>query len=332
MQFDQLKRRKFITLLGGAAAAWPLAARAQQPAVPVVGYLDPYAAEPTGVFLAAFRRGLREAGYVENRNVTIEYRYGNSDNNRLPELVADLIRRRVAVIVTPFGTAAALGAKRATTTIPIVFMTSADPVQEGLVASFNRPGGNVTGLSIMSVELGAKRLGLLHELIPKAQRIAALINPNSAIAELLIQEAQAGAATIGWQVEVIYASTNQDIDLAFASLEQKRIDAVFISSDQFFTTTRGKFVTLAAQFRVPAIYSYRGFAEVGGLMSYGPSLLDQYRQLGVYTGRILKGEKPADLPIVRPTKFELVINLKTAKTLGLEIPAGVLAIADEVIE
>jgi ABC-type uncharacterized transport system substrate-binding protein len=326
-----MKRRTFITLLGGAAA-WPLAARAQQPAMPMVGYLDTYAAEPTGIFLAAFRKGLGEAGYVEGRNVTIEYRYANNNTDRLPELAADLIRRRASVIVTPFGTAAALIAKTATTTIPIVFMTSADPVQEGLVASFNRPGGNVTGLSIMSVELGAKRLGLLQELIPRALRIAALINPNSSIAEPLIREAQAGASAIGRQVEVVYASTDRDIDAAFASFEQKRVDAVFISSDQFFTSHRAQFAALAMHYRVPAIYSYRAFAEVGGLMSYGPSLPDQFYQLGVYTGRILKGEKPADLPVVRPTKFELVINLKTAKALGLTVPDKLLVAADEVIE
>ena len=327
-----MKRREFITLLGGAAAAWPLVARAQQPAMPVIGYLDFYAAEPTGIFLASFRKGLSEAGYLEGRNVTIEYRDANTDTDRLPELVAELIRRHVAVIVTPFGTAAALAAKSATTTVPIVFMTSADPVQEGLVAGFNRPGGNVTGLSIISVQLGAKRLGLLHELIPGPLRIAALINPNSAIAEPLILEAQAGASTIGWRVEVVYASNDRDIDAAFASFEQRRVDAVFISSDQFFTSRRVQFATLATHYRVPAIYSYRAFAEVGGLMSYGPSLPDQYRQLGVYTGRILKGEKPADLPVLLPTKFELVINLKTAKALGLTIPPGILAIADEVIE
>ena len=232
----------------------------------------------------------------------------------------------------PFGTAAALAAKGATTTIPIVFMTSGDPVQEGLVASFNRPGGNVTGLSIMSVELGAKRLGLLHELIPGALRIAALINPNSSIAPSLIREAQTGASTIGWQVEVVYARTKDEVDAAFGRLGHQRIDAVFISADQFFTSRRVQFATLAAHNRVPAIYSYRPFAEVGGLMSYGPNLPDQYRQLGIYTGRILKGQKPADLPVQAPTKFELVINLQTAKTLGLTIPPGVLAIADEVIE
>jgi putative tryptophan/tyrosine transport system substrate-binding protein len=326
-----VKRREFITLLSGAAA-WPLAACAQQVAMPVVGYLDFYAAEPTGVFLAAFRKGLSETGYVEGRNATIEYRYANSDSERLPDLVADLIRRRVAVIVTPFGTAAALAAKSATATIPIVFMTSADPVQEGLVASFNRPGGNITGLSIMSVELGAKRLGLLHELIPGARRIAALINPHSSIAEPLIREAQAGASTIGWQVEVVYASTNRGIDMAFASFEKKQIDAVFISSDQLFTSRRVHLASLATHYRLPAIYSYRGFTEVGGLMSYGPRLPNQYGQLGIYTGRILKGEKPADMPILRPTKFEFVMNLQTAKLLGIDVPQTLLAQADEVIE
>jgi len=308
-----MKRREFISLLGGAAA-WPLAARAQQPALPVVGYLDFYAAEPTGIFLAAFRKGLSETGYIEGRNLAIEYRYANTNKERLPELVADLIRRRVAVIVTPFGTAAALAAKSATTTIPIVFMTDADPTQTGLVASYNRPGGNVTGLSIMNVELGAKRLGLLHELIPGAERIAALINPNSWIAGSLIREAQTGASTIGWQVEVVYASTNDDIDATFAAFGKKRIDAVFISADQFFNSRRVQFATLATHYRVPAIYSYRAFTEVGGLMSYGPNLPDQYRQLGVYTGRLLNGEKPTSLPVQSPTKFELVINLGTSKS------------------
>jgi putative tryptophan/tyrosine transport system substrate-binding protein len=326
-----MNRRSFMTLLGGAAA-WPLAARAQQSALPVVGYLDFYAAEPTDIVQAAFRNGLSETGYIEGRNVAIEYRYANNDADRLPELLTDLMRHRVAVIVTPFGTAAALAAKSATRTIPIVFMTSADPVQEGLVASYNRPGGNVTGLSIMSVELGAKRLGLLRELIPGALRVAALINPNSSIAKSLVREAQAGASRIGWQVEVVYAITKEDIDAAFADVAKKRIDAIFISADQFFTSRRVQFATLATHYRIPAIYSYRTFAEVGGLMSYGPSLADQYRQLGIYTGRILKGEKPADLPVQQPTKFELVINLTTARAIGLEIPATLLARADDVIE
>jgi len=324
-------RRELLAALGGAAA-WPLAARAQQAAMPVVGYLDFYAAEPTGIFLAAFRKGLSETGFIEGRNLAIEYRYANTEKDRLPQLVADLIQRRVAVIVTPFGTAAALAAKNATTTIPIIFMSDADPTQTGLVASYNRPGGNVTGLSLMNVELGAKRLGLLHELIPKAERVAAFINPNSAIAEPLIREAHAGASNIGWQVEVVHASTIGDIDVAFASLEQKRADAVFVSADQFFATRRVQFATLATHYRVPAIYSYRAFPEVGGLMSYGPNLPDQYRQLGVYTGRMLNGEKPAELPVQAPTKFELVINLGTSKTLGLTIPPGLLVAADEVIE
>jgi putative ABC transport system substrate-binding protein len=327
---SHIGRRKFLATLGGAGA-WPLTARAQQ-AMPVVGYLDFYAAEPTGIFLAAFRKGLSETGFIEGRNLAIEYRYANTEKDRLPQLVADLIQRRVAVIVTPFGTAAALAAKNATTTIPIIFMSDADPTQTGLVASYNRPGGNVTGLSLMNVELGAKRLGLLHELIPKAERVAAFINPNSAIAEPLIREAHAGASNIGWQVEVVHASTIGDIDVAFASLEQKRADAVFVSADQFFATRRVQFATLATHYRVPAIYSYRAFPEVGGLMSYGPNLPDQYRQLGVYTGRMLNGEKPAELPVQAPTKFELVINLGTSKTLGLTIPPGLLVAADEVIE
>ena len=326
-----MRRREFIAGLGGAVA-WPVVARAQQPAMPVVGYLDQYAAEPTGTFLAAFRKGLGEIGYVEGRNVTIEFRYANNDNDRLQGLAADLVRRRVAVIVTPFGTAAASAAKSATATIPIVFMTSSDPVQERLVASFSQPGGNLTGLSIMSVELGSKRLGFLRELIPGAMRISALINPNSTIAEALIGEVQTSASIIGWQVEIVYAGSNRDIDAAFAGFEQRRVDAAFVSPDVFFTSRRVQFATLAAYHRIPVIYGYRGFAEVGGLMAYGPSLPDQYRQLGIYTGRILKGEEPANLPVVRPTRFELVINLQTAKTLRLTVPETVLAIADEVIE
>src|SRR5215831_9236171 len=327
-----MNRRKFITLLGGAAAAWPVAARAQQPAMPIVGYLDSYAADSTSVFLTAFRAGLSETGYIEGRNLVIEYRFANNDTARLPELAADLIRHRVAVIVTPFGTAATLAAKSVTATISIVFMTSADPVKDGLVASFNRPGGNVTGLSIMSVELGAKRLGLLREVVPGALRVAALINPKSSIAESLIRDTQAGASALGWQVEIVHASTNSEIDAAFAGLEKRSVDAVFISADQFFASRRVQFATLATHYRVPAIYSYRAFPEVGGLMSYGPNLPAQYRQLGAYTGRVLKGEKPVDLPVQTPTKFELVINIHTAKTLGLTIPPGVIAIADEVIE
>jgi ABC-type uncharacterized transport system substrate-binding protein len=324
-------RREFITLIGGAAA-WPLAARAQGMVLPVVGYLDTYAAEASGTFLAAFREGLSELGYVEGRNITIEYRHANSDIGRIPELAADLIRHRVSVIVTPFGTAAALEAKRSTTTIPIVFMTSANPVQEGLVASFSRPGGNITGLSTMNVELGAKRLGLLRELSPEATHIVALINPKSSIAESLTQEAQAAASAIGRQIEIIHASTNSDIDAAFASFGEKRVDALLVGSDLYFTSRRVQFATLATHYRIPTIYSYRQFAEAGGLMSYGPSLTYQYRQLGTYVARVLKGEKATDLPVLQPTKFELVINLQTAKVLGVSVPPGLLAIADEVIE
>lgn len=306
--------------------------RAQGLVVPVVGYLDTYTAEATGAFLAAFRKGLSETGYIEGRSVTIEYRHANNQVDRLPELAADLVRRRVAVIVTPFGTGAALAAKRSTTTTPIVFLTSTNPVQEGLVASFNRPGGNITGLSSMNVELGAKRLGFLRELFPEVARIVALINPKSSIAESLTQEAQAAGSAIGRQIEIVHASTNSDIDAAFASFAQKRVEALLVSSDLFFTSRRVQFATLATHYRIPTIYSYRLFAEVGGLMSYGPSLTSQYRQLGVYAGRILNGEKPADLPVMQPIKFELVINLQTAKVLGLSVPPGLLAIADEVIE
>jgi putative tryptophan/tyrosine transport system substrate-binding protein len=297
-----------------------------------VGYLDQYSAEPTGTFLGSFRRGLAEIGYVEGRNVAFEFRYANNENDRLQEMVADLVRRRVAVIVAPFGSAAALAAKSATATIPIVFMTSSDPVREQLVASFSQPGGNVTGLSIMSVELGSKRLGFLRELIPQAMRVSALINPKSTIAEALIGEVHASASMIGWQVDIIYASSNRDVDAAFAGFEKNMIEAAFVSPDVFFTSRRVQFATLAAYHRIPVIYGYRGFVEVGGLMAYGPSLDDQYRQLGIYTGRILKGEEPAKLPVVRPTRFELVLNVQTARTLGLSVPETLLAIADEVIQ
>jgi putative tryptophan/tyrosine transport system substrate-binding protein len=327
-----MRRREFIAGLGSAATAWPLATRAQQSTMPVVGYLDQYAPEPTGIFLAAFRKGLGETGYTEGRNVTIEFRYANSDVDRLPELAAELVRHRVAVIVTPFGTAAALAAKTATPTIPVVFMTSSDPVKERLVASLSQPGGNVTGLSIMSVELGSKRLGLLRELIPGATRISALINPTSTIAEALIEEVQTSASIIGSQVEIVYAHSAQDIDAAFAGFEQKWVDAVIVSPDVFFTSRRVQLATLAAYHRIPLVYGYRGFAEVGGLMTYGPNLSDQYRQLGIYAGRLLKGEEPAKLPVARPTRFELVINLQTAKTLKLSVPEALLALADEVIE
>jgi putative ABC transport system substrate-binding protein len=333
---SSMQRREFITLLGGAVAAWPMAARAQQPAVPVVGYLYSGSPEPTTNYVAAFRKGLSEAGFVEGRNVAIEYRFGQNDYDRLPELATDLVRRRVAVIAALGNTVAARAAKAATATIPIVFVTGGDPVQGGLVASLNRPGGNVTGVSFMAVELGPKQLGLLHELVPGAARFAVLVNPTQYATpsdmESQIAVMRAAAAAIGRQIEVLTASTNHDIDLAFASLAQKRVDALFVRPDSFFANRRVQFATLAAHHRMPAIYFQREFAETGGMMSYGANVADQFRQAGIYAGRILKGEKPADLPVMQPTRFEFIINLQTVKTLGLTIPPGLLAIADEVIE
>jgi putative ABC transport system substrate-binding protein len=325
-------RREFITLLGGAAS-WPLAARAQQAALPVIGFLSAGTQEAFAHLMAAFRRGLKEAGFAEGENVTIEYRWGNNENNRLPELAADLVRRRVAVIVTPVSTAAALAAKATTTTIPIVFSAGTDPVQAGLVASLNRPGGNLTGVHFLAAALGAKRLGLLHELRPGAERFCLLVNPNNPVAtEAVTKDVTAAAAVIGRQIEVVTAGSYRDIDAAFAALVQKRADALLVVADTLFMTRRVQLATLATRHLVPAIYPWREFAEVGGLMSYGPSQADRFRQVGLYTGRILKGEKPADLPVMQATTFELVINLQTARALGLEVPATLLARADEVIE
>jgi putative ABC transport system substrate-binding protein len=328
-----LGRRDFITLLGGAAAAWPLAARAQQrQAVPVIGYLSSGSPEVSANVVAAFRKGLSEAGFIEGRNVAVEYRWAHNEFARLPELAADLVRRRVAVIAVPGSLPGPLAAKAATTTIPIVFQIGADAVQSGLVASYNRPGGNVTGVSSMSVELAPKRLGLLHELMPGAARFAVLIDPNSPSTDSIIKSLQAAASSIGREIEVLYAGTNREIDTAFASLMQKRGDALSVNSNPLFTNRRVQVTTLAAHHRVPAMYYARDFVEVGGLMSYGPNFADLNREVGIYTGRILKGEKPADLPVMQAAKFEFVINLQTARTLGLAIPPGLLAIADEVIE
>jgi putative ABC transport system substrate-binding protein len=328
-----VKRRAFITLLSGAAASWPLAAGAQQPAMPVIGFLHSASAAAFAAHLAAFRKGLSEAGYVEDQNVAIEYRWAEGQNDRLPALAAELVRRRVAVIATPGSTAATLAAKAATTTIPIVFVIGADPVKIGLVASLNRPGGNVTGINDIGVDIGAKRLGFLQELLPRATRFGVLVNPdNPSITESFVTELQTAASAIGRQIEVVTASTNADIDTAFATLVKKRADALLNGPDALFVTRRVQLITLAVRHALPALYHRRELAEAGGLMSYGSDLPDQFRQTGGYVGRILKGEKPADMPVQLPTRFEFVINLQTAKTLGIDVPPTLLARADEVIE
>jgi putative ABC transport system substrate-binding protein len=328
-----MRRREFIMLLGGAWAAWPLVARAQQPAMPVIGFLYGGSPEPNAKLVAAFRKGLTETGYFEGQNVAIEFRWANNQLDRLPELAADLVHRRVAMIAALGGTTPPLAAKAATTTIPIVFAIGNDPIQAGLVASLNRPGGNVTGINTMNSDLGAKWLGLLHDLLPGATRFAVLVNLEQRLmAEVMIRDVQAAASTIGRQIEVLYASTNRDIDTAFVNLVQKRAEALLIMTDALFLERRAQLATLALRHAVPAIYAIRDFPEAGGLMSYGSSYVDIFRQAGIYAGRILKGEKPADLPVMQATKFEFVINLKTATALGLTIPSGVLAIADEVIE
>jgi putative ABC transport system substrate-binding protein len=328
-----MRRRDFITLLGGAAAAaWPVAAGGQQPTMPVIGFLWPGSPERLESLVAAFRKGLSETGYVEGRNVAIEYRFAQNEFDRLPELAADLVRRGVVVLATPGTTIAAAAAKAATTTIPIVFSTAADPVQLGLVESINRPGGNVTGISYMNTELAAKRLGLLHELRPGGTRFAVLLNPDAATTASVVAQLQAAASVIGRQIEVLAARTNREIDAAFASFVQTRTDGLLVNPEPLFFNRQVQILTLATRHAVVVIYPARFWADAGGLMSYGSSFSDQFRQAGIYTGRVLRGEKPADMPILRATKFEFVINLQTAKTLGIEIPATLIARADEVIE
>jgi putative ABC transport system substrate-binding protein len=326
-----VKRRAFITLLGGAAAAWPLAARAQQTAMPVVGFLSSFSGADRIRLVAAFRQGVREAGYVEGQNVAIEYRWAQDQYDRLPDLAADLVRHQVAVIAA-HDTLSAIAAKAATKTVPIIFVTGGDPVREGLVASLNRPGGNVTGVSFIAADLGAKQLGLLRELRPGAARIAVLVEPKWPLTERFVSEVRAAASAVGQQIEVLLVSTGRDIDTVFADLAQKPVNALLVGPSPLTNNRRVQLVTLATYYRVLAIYNSREFAEVGGLMSYGTSIADANRLAGIYTGRILKGEKPGDLPVMQTTKFEFVINLNTAKVFGVSFPPGLLAIADEVIE
>jgi ABC-type uncharacterized transport system substrate-binding protein len=326
-----VKRREFITLLGGAAAAWPLAAPAQQPAMPVIGFLGSSAPVDRARFLTAFVQGLREVGYLEGQNVAIEYRWAQDRADRLPDLAADLVRRQVTVIAA-HDTPSSVVAKAATTTIPIVFASGADPVKLGLVASLNRPGGNITGVTFVVADLGAKQLGLLHELQPRAVRVGVLVDPNYAPTQSFVSDVQAAALSIEKQIEILEAPTGRDIDTAFARLAQKPIDALLVGPGPFLNNRRVQLVTLATYHRVPAISAWREATEAGGLMSYGTSITGAYRQAGVYTGRIIKGEKPSDLPVMQSTKFEFVINLNTARAFGLSFSPGLLAIADEVIE
>src|SRR5205809_3907231 len=327
-----MRRREFIICFGGAAVAWPLRARAQQTALPVVGFVRDGSADASVRFVAAFHKGLNETGYFEGQNVTVEYHWIEGQFDRLPALMADLVRRRVAIIATPAGNAAALAAKAATTTIPIDFGVSEDPVKLGLVASLARPGGNLTGINFFTGEITAKRLALLHELVPKAVRIAVLVNPANVASTESIRDIPEAARAMGLQIQVLNASTSREIEAAFATLVRDRAHALFIAGDVFFTSRRVQFATLAASYRIPASYAYREAVEAGGLMGYDTDRAGMYRQVGTYNGQILKGAKPADLPVLQSTKFEFVINLQTARALGLEIPPTLLARADEVIE
>ena len=327
-----MRRREFITLLGGAAMTWPLAARAQQSALPVVGYLDLGSAQSTVPLVAAFRKGLDETGYVEERNVAIEYRWADNQGERLLALAAELVRRNVAVIATPTSTLAAIAAKAATSKIPIVFGIGTDPVETGLVESLSHPGANLTGVTRLSHEAATKRLGLLHELVPSATSIAVLSNPASPTYEADIKELQTAAPLLGLHLMLLNANSAREIEAVFAGLSQQGAGGLFVSSDNFFLSRRGQITTLATRYVVPAIYPSRAWAEVGGLVTYGASNADSIRQVGVYAGRILKGARPADLPVMQAVTVEFIINLSTARALGLTVPANLLARADEVIE
>ena len=327
-----MRRREFITLLGGAAAAWPVAARAQQPAVPVIGWLSSRSPGESKHLVDAFRSGLQTLGYVEGKNVAIHFRWAEGQYDRLPAMAAELVREKVAVLATLGGEPSALAAKAATSTIPIVFNVGGDPVKAGLVASLNRPGGNATGVSLLTFAPEAKRLGLLHEVVPNTEVIGALINPNYQGAEDQWREVQDAARAIDRRVERALAASEQELEPAFEALVQKQVAALLVTADPFFNTRRDRIVALAAQFKLPTMYQFRDYAVAGGLMSYGISISDGYHQVGVYTGQVLKGAKPADLPIQQSIRFEFVINTKTAKALGLSIPDKLLALADEVVE
>ena len=327
-----MRRREFISLLGGAAAAWPLSARAQQPAMPVIGFLSSRSADDSARVVAAFRQGLAEMGYAEGRNAEIEFRWAQGQFDRLPALAAELVRRPVAVLATVGGSQTTLAASAATATIPIIFGIGEDPVKEGLVPNLNRPGENMTGVTFSTSLLVAKRLGLLRDLVPTAEVIALLVNQNSSQGQGQEKDIEEAARTVGQRLVILNGGTDEEIDASFANLAQQKVGALLVGSDPFFDPRRERLIALSARYAVPAIYQFREFVLAGGLMSYGASITDMYRQVGVYVGRVLKGDKPADLPVVQPTKFEFVINLKTAKALGLTIPAGLISFADEVIE